>query len=135
MHIIIADTEAWKYQNHLILIGQGDFKKGFTSCHFWTAGYLSKETTQQSHKLLELDPRRSRILKKLRSIANFFLEFSRNLSVRFFLITLSSVKWIHLVHLNTIPSQTQTFIPIIPFFDDDDDDELFLWYGWPAKGV
>ena len=19
--------------------------------------------------------------------------------------------------------------------DDDDDDELFLWYGWPAKGV
>ena len=19
--------------------------------------------------------------------------------------------------------------------DDDDDDELFLWYGWPTKGV
>ena len=19
--------------------------------------------------------------------------------------------------------------------DDDDDDELFLWYGWPMKGV
>ena len=19
--------------------------------------------------------------------------------------------------------------------DDDDDDELFLWYGWPEKGV
>ena len=20
-------------------------------------------------------------------------------------------------------------------FDDNDDDELFLWYGWPTKGV
>ena len=19
--------------------------------------------------------------------------------------------------------------------DDDDDDELFLWYGWPTKGI
>ena len=22
-----------------------------------------------------------------------------------------------------------------PAFNDDDDDELFLWYGWPTKGV
>ena len=23
----------------------------------------------------------------------------------------------------------------IIYDDDDDDDELFLWYGWPTKGV
>ena len=23
----------------------------------------------------------------------------------------------------------------IKHFGDDDDDELFLWYGWPTKGV
>ena len=31
-----------------------------------------------------------------------------------------------------LESHDQVSTPII---DDDDDDELFLWYGWPTKGV
>ena len=29
----------------------------------------------------------------------------------------------------------QTNVTGIDDDDDDDDDELFLWYGWPTKGV
>ena len=32
-----------------------------------------------------------------------------------------------------ISTNELTIIDLV--LDDDDDDELFLWYGWPMKGV
>ena len=33
-------------------------------------------------------------------------------------------------------SKMEVFVEIVDDDDDDDDDdELFLWYGWPTKGV
>ena len=35
-------------------------------------------------------------------------------------------EWINYIEKNDDPDEDD---------DDDDDDELFLWYGWPTKGV
>ena len=37
---------------------------------------------------------------------------------------------IHCILVLMAATQAQVFCD-----DDDDDDELFLWYGWPTKGI
>ena len=86
--------------------------------------YLKVEQTGVKSGLMAF-----RNLKESTDSYNFFCTVLAYKPWKFLFIFLTSFfSFSVLLHLKQTYSQSSSF-------DDEDDDELFLWYGWPTKGV